>query len=397
MQTRDYSWFPLTLLWFGAAMSVAEIYTGGLSAAAGSGGIPAIVAGHLVGVFLLGLMGYLGYREGMPSIMCTRIAFGRRGSWVLSLANLMQLLGWTTVMLQQNAQAVGGITKTLWGIEATTIAVIIMGCLIALWAFWESQGNHSGNTIAVILLGLLGLVVTYVLWQKAGTSVRPAPPVTMSFSEAFELSLIMPLSWVPLVADYASRAKSAKTACLAPALGYFVGSVWMYLVGFFGAMLTGEASPTPMLLAAGLGIIALCVVVFSTIVTTFLDVYSAVASAKNIWPNLPDKAFGLAVVVIGTSAALIWDSELYMYFLSCIGAVFAPLSAILFTDYFLLRKDMREQSVSYPSFISLGCGVAAHVGFSIYGSPMGPTLSCLLLTLVVHIGVRKCVVVKTAS
>ena len=148
---RSYSWFPLTVLWFGAAMSVAEIQTGGLVAAAGQGaGLQAILSGHLVGVVLLGLMGYIGFREGMPSLMCTRIAFGIRGSWLLSAANIVQLLGWTTVMIQQNSQAVGGITRQLWGVEVTSAAIIALGCLIAVWALWEAAGKHTGNTVAVL-------------------------------------------------------------------------------------------------------------------------------------------------------------------------------------------------------------------------------------------------------
>ncbi len=406
--TRSYTWFPLSLLWFGAAMSVAEIHTGGLTAAAGlKPGLAAVLAGHLLGAALLGMMGYIGFREGQPSLMCTRIAFGRRGSWLLSLANVIQLLGWTTVMIQLNSQAVSGITRTLWGVEITRPAIIVLGCLIALWAFWETQGKHTGNTVAVIMLALLAVLVTYTLWAKAGGGApfggnvpveggvsagsgasRPSAAL-MPFGDALELSIIMPLSWVPLVADYASRAKSVRTACLAPAFGYFIGSVWMYCLGFFGALLTGESSPTPMLLAAGLGVAALSVLVLSTIATTFLDVYSAVASARNVFPALPEKRAGLAVVVIGTCAALIWNSELYMNFLLLIGAVFAPLSAIMFTDYFVLKRDEREKAVSVPSVISLGVGFGSHMLFSAWGgSPVGPTLSCLALTFVVHVTLR---------
>ncbi len=390
MQTsRTYLWFPLTLLWFGASISVAEIHTGGLIAAAGTGpGLAAIAAGHLVGVCLLGLMGYLGFREGMPSLMCTRIAFGRRGSWLLSLANVLQLLGWTAVMLQQNAQALTGILRSLWGVEAVVPATLAMGGLILLWALWESAGKTTGNTLAVLLLGLLAVVVSWTLWSRSGGAapVRPATP--LSFNEAFELSLIMPLSWVPLVADYACRAKTARAACLAPALGYLVGSLWMYGLGFAGALITGEANPTPMLLAAGLGVAALSVVVLSTVVTTFLDVYSAVASARNIVPNLPEKPASCVVVFLGACAALVWDSNIYVSFLSCVGAVFAPLSAVLFTDYFLLRVDARKQAVSWPSMISLGTGIGTHVLLSSLGSPVSPTLGCLLTALAVQIAGR---------
>ncbi len=386
---RIYVWFPLALLWFGASISVAEINTGGLVASAGvMPGLAAIAAGHLVGVVLLGLMGYLGFREQMPSIMCTRIAFGKRGSWLLSLANVMQLLGWTAVMLQQNAQAVDGITRSLWGVKAGPMATVIMGCLVLLWALWESEGKTAGNSLAVLLLGLLAVLVSWTLRGRAEGSVISIPAKSMSFSEAFDLSLIMPLSWVPLVADYACRAKSARAACLAPALGYLAGSVWMYCLGFAGALITGEADPTPMLLAAGLGVAALSVVVLSTVVSTFLDVYSVVESAKNVIPSLPVKTTSCITVFLGACAALVWDSNVYINFLSCIGAVFAPLSAILFADYFLLRVDAREQPVSVPSLVSLGAGVAAHVGFSVVGSPLGPTLSCLLVALAAQIAGR---------
>ena len=389
---RSYSWFPLALLWFGAAMSVAEIQVGGIMSAAGPvTGLAALLAGHVVGSCLLGLMGYVGFKERLPSLMCTRIAFGRRGSWLLSLANVMQLMGWTAVMIQLNSQALGGITRTLWGVESSGGAVLLLACLVALWALRESRGQHFGNTVAVILLVLLGLLTTWVLWGHATEPGAAAaiPPTPLAFGEAFELSLIMPLSWFPLVADYACRAKSARVACLSPAMGYFVGSVWMYGLGFAGALLTGESSPTPMLMAAGLGVAALAVLVFSTVVTTFLDVYSAVASARNVFPGLPQRPSVLAVAAMGAAAALFWNSEVYVGFLHCIGAVFAPLSAILFADYFLLRRDERARAVSPCGLTSIGCGIAGYWAFSYYGTPLGPTLSCLLLTLAVHLFLRK--------
>lgn len=225
-----------------------------------------------------------------------------------------------------------------------------MGGLIAVWTIWQSEGRYRNNTIAVVLLFLLTIFVSWVLWGKAAaTPIVQGPGPTMSFHEAFELSFIMPLSWVPLVADYASRARSAKSATLAPALGYLVGSLWMYGIGFAGALFTGEADPTPMLLAAGLGIAALGIVVLSTVTTTFLDVYSAVVSARNISPRLPEKSLGIAIVVIGTIAAIALDSDLYINFLLMIGAVFTPLSAILLTDYFLLRLDFRKSQVDAAS------------------------------------------------
>ncbi|MEN3929952.1 putative hydroxymethylpyrimidine transporter CytX [Microvirga sp. W0021] len=388
--THSYSWFSLALLWFGAAVSVAEIMTGGMIAAAGLWpGLWAILLGHIVGVILLGLVALIGFREKMPSIMCTRISFGQRGSWLLSVANVIQLIGWAAVMVQQSGLALGGIINKLWNIEATTIAIVIMGALIGLWSLWEVEGRQRKNTITVILLFLLTVFISWVLWGKAGDasaiSVSPEPP--MPFSKAFELSFIMPLSWLPLVADYAYRSRSASAATLAPSLGYLVGSLWMYGIGFIGALYTGEADPTPMLLAAGLGIVALSIVALSTIMTTFLDVYSAVASARNIVPELPEKGLSIAVISIGTLLALY--SNIYENFLMFIGAIFAPMAAILLTDYFLLRHDARSSRFNFSGLISLGLGFAAFFICSRLGSPLGGGLSSIVLTAIIHVLIRK--------
>lgn len=388
--SHSYTWFSLALLWFGAAVSVAEIMTGGLIASAGFWpGIWAIILGHIVGVTLLGMVAYIGYREDMPAIMCTRISFGERGSWLLSLANVIQLVGWTAVMIQQSGQALGGIITELWKVQTTTVATLAMGVLIGLWTIWEAEGKHRKNTVTVILLFLLTVFVSWVLWGKAPAT--PTVPVqvnpTMSFHKAFELSLVMPLSWVPLVADYARKARSVQSAVLSPTMGYLVGSLWMYGIGFAGALFTGEADPTPMLLAAGLGIAALGIVALSTVTTTFLDVYSAVVSARNVSPRLPEKSLSIAIVAIGTLAALY--SNIYENFLEFIGAVFAPMSAILLADYFILRIDSRKLRFDIPSLVSLAIGFTAYYAFSQYGSPAGPGLSSIILTLATHLAIRK--------
>lgn len=388
--SHSYTWFSLALLWFGAAVSVAEIMTGGLTASAGFWpGISAILLGHGVGVILLGLVAYIGYREDMPSIMCTRLSFGIKGSWLLSLANVIQLVGWTAVMIQQSGQALGGIIHQLWNLESTVIATLAMGVLIGFWTIWETEGQHRKNTITVILLFLLTLFVSWVLWGKSvePSTHRPQLETTMSFGKAFELSLIMPLSWVPLVADYARKARSTRAAVLAPTLGYLVGSLWMYGIGFVGAYLTGEADPTPMLLAAGLGISALSIIALSTVTTTFLDVYSAVVSARNISPRLPEKSLSVAIVCIGTLAALY--GNIYHNFLEFIGAVFAPMSAIVLVDYFLLRVDSRSHSVDWRSLTSLMIGFLAYYLFSAYDIAGGAGLSSIAFTLVIHLIIRK--------
>ena len=74
------------LLWFGAAVSIAEILTGALIAPLGiTKGIVAILFGHLAGGVIFYLAGYIGAQSNLSAIESTRISFGKYGSFCFSI------------------------------------------------------------------------------------------------------------------------------------------------------------------------------------------------------------------------------------------------------------------------------------------------------------------------
>lgn len=106
-EKRDLGSFGLFALWFSAAISMAEIYTGGLLAPLGfSDGVKAIIIGHLIGGGIMLLAGAIGAESGLPAIaMSTRISFGTYGSYLFSILNILQLIGWTAVMIIAGGRA----------------------------------------------------------------------------------------------------------------------------------------------------------------------------------------------------------------------------------------------------------------------------------------------------
>lgn len=72
-------------LWFGAAVSLAEIMTGSLLAPLGlRRGLAAILIGHLVGTLILAGVGIIGYREKKPALLASRTSLGKSGSYLVS-------------------------------------------------------------------------------------------------------------------------------------------------------------------------------------------------------------------------------------------------------------------------------------------------------------------------
>ncbi|WP_245690383.1 putative hydroxymethylpyrimidine transporter CytX [Sporolituus thermophilus] len=370
-------------LWFGAAVSVAEILAGGLLVPLGfTAGIAAIILGHFIGTTLLVMGGIIGTRERIPAIESTRISFGAYGTTLFSVLNVLQLIGWTAIMIISAAKSANEITKMLWQFDYFALWCIIIGGLIFLWiALGREGGWKKVNMAAVLLLFGLTIMLSAMVFKDISILTK-VPAGGMPFSEAVELSVVMPLSWLPLIADYTRFAQQAKNAAWGSWLGYFLGSCWMYTIGLAAAISTGKADPTDIMLAANLGFAALGIIVLSTVTTTFMDAYSAGVSFTNLRPGLNEKLVALVITVVGTLLALVADMEQYEVFLLAIGSVFAPLYAILLTDYFIRKKRSINPQLlaNWGALAVWAIGVALYYWFLKLDLVFGATIPVMFAT-----------------
>lgn len=378
-------------LWFGAAVSIAEIITGGLIAPLGfTKGIMAIILGHLIGTTLLALGGIIGTESRMPAIMSTRISFGLYGSYLFSLLNVLQLIGWTAVMIISGARSVNQITSMLYQFDHLIFWMVGLGVIILIWILLGKEGWKKLNMVAVFLLFLLTLVLSFVVFQHHDL-LSAAGSGTMSFGEAVELSVIMPLSWLPLISDYTRYAKKNSDGAVGSWLGYFVGSSWMYITGLGAAIVAGEADPAAMMLAAHLGLFALAIIVLATVTTTFMDAYSAGVTFLNVLPGFDEKVIAVLMTVIGTVVAVLIDMEQYENFLYAIGSVFSPLFAILLIDYFILGEKQIHTKLllNWESLLVWMAGVGIYYQFVNLDLVVGATIPVLIVTAVIHLVAKR--------
>lgn len=378
--------FNFMALWFGAAISIAEIMTGGLLAPVGlKKGLLIILAGHAIGTTILVLGGIIGNEERMPAIMSTRISFGLYGTYIFSVLNILQLIGWTAVMIISGGRSLNIISKTLWGLDSITLWSIIIGILICVWISLGNSGLKKLNTAAVILLFALTVVLSFIVFKNKSLFTQKAAG-GMTFGGALELNVIMPLSWLPLIADYTRFSKSKKGTILGSFIGYFLGSSWMFAIGLASAIAFKSTDIGVIMTAANLGITALFIVGLSTVTTTFLDAYSAGVSLLNIFTKVKEKQAAIFMAVVGTIMALFIPIEQYENFLYAIGSVFAPLFAVLFTDYFIKKKKNVEENVviNFGALIVWLGGVVLYYKLLKFDFALGTTVPVMLITSFVY-------------
>lgn len=390
-EKNNLSTFNFATLWFGAAVSIAEIMTGGFIAPLGfAKGLAAILLGHLIGTTALVLAGFIGTSVRMPSIKSTRISFGEYGSFMFSIFNIIQLIGWTTVMIITGARSVNLISTSMWSFNSMTFWSIFIGILVFVWIAFGQEGWKKLNNVAVILLFVLTIVLSIIV-LKSNTLMTTTAEGTISFGGAVELSAVMPLSWLPLIADYTRFAKTKKAGVVGSFAGYFLGSSWMYVIGLGAAIVTKSGDPAEMMVTAHLGFAAIGIVILATVTTTFMDVYSAGVSSLNIFPKLNEKKVALIMGAIGTALALIINMESYETFLYAIGSVFAPMFAVLITDFFLYKRidSAKDEKLVWTSLIVWAIGVAAYYEFLKFDFILGATVPAMITTIILQIIVKE--------
>jgi len=346
---RTLGGWDFFLLWAGAAVSLAEIWAGGLIVPLGlSLGLWAVLVGHLIGNTPLALGGVIGSRWGIPTMVAVRASFGLRGSYLAAALNGIQLIGWTAVMLILCGGAAEAISKT-YGFSNPAFWVILSGAVTTFWALVGSRFWKWLQRFSVVALILLCGGMTYFIFAQYGWDSLAQLPRKKEFPFMIGMDLViaMPISWLPLVADYSRFARESKSCFWGTWIGYFLVSSWMYLLGLAASLATKSPDPSGvvmnLMVQSGWAIPALLIVLFSTFTTTFLDIYSTAVSSLNIFPRLGERKGVLLGGILGTAIALLFPTLLnYEHFLLFIGAMFCPLFGVVLVDYFLLRKEILE-------------------------------------------------------
>ena len=378
MEEKKTSLLDNGMIWLGAAIGLGEILAGTFIAPLGfTKGVAAILIGHIIGCILLYSAGLIGGRTGKSAMETVKISFGNKGSNFFAFLNVLQLVGWTAVMVITGARAMGLLVNPVLGISGNGIWCLLIGALIIVWLLIGVTNLGKINLVAVGGLFVLTILLSVTVF-RGGSASQVAG--IMSFGAAVELSAAMPISWLPLISDYTRFAEKPKAATMVSTIAYFIGSCWMYIIGLGAAVFTGESDIAVIMLQAGMGFTGIFIIIFSTVTTTFLDAYSAGVSITSITETISEKWTAVIVCTFGTLLAIFTPIEQYQNFLYFIGSVFAPMIAILITDYFFIKQNHSEEIVNPTNIILWIIGFLIYRQFTSLDLIVGSTFPVMMIT-----------------
>ncbi len=305
----------------------------------------AIVIGSFVGCILLAAVGLMGSRTHAPTMVLLRSVLGIRGSWLPSFFNVIQLIGWTIFEFVVMGMTAVAILKSLFGFGNYYTSVMMFAFLVILMGIGGVTAvvRKWLRKYAVWIVTLTTAWLTYHIFagNNISTLLRKAGDGSLSFWSGVDIVIAMPISWLPLIADFNRFAKNDRHAFWGSFWGYFLSNIWLYTIGAVILMTTSVTQETIGFIQAVLlsaGSLALLILLVDETKEAWADLYSSAVSTQNIFPHIKQRTLIIFLGIFSLISAMFIDITQYENFLYIIGSIFIPLFAILIADYFFIHK-----------------------------------------------------------
>lgn len=354
-----------------------------------------IVFGSILGAGMLAWTAKLGCDTGLSSSGLMHATYGSSFAKLPVLLNIVQLIGWTTfelVVMRDGAVAIarqgGGFAANWWPFAATllwgaVLVALMSGSMVKLvrkfigrfglplviasllWLTWQFLGKASAQGLSAI-------------WNKPGTG-------GMSSMQALDLVIAMPISWLPLVADFARHGRDGKSALRGTWLGYAVANIWCYSLGVLIAITTPSADLVAALLLAQGGLIALSLILIDEVDNAYGDVYSGAVAGHSLKPSWSVRHIGIVMAVVCTGLAMVLPMHALEPFLLMLSSVFIPLYGVILARLVgqtNVAALVTERPVNYSAVLIWFSGVVFYHAMANLAPAWGAAIPTLVLTFV---------------
>lgn len=392
---RLFGWRDHAALWFslGVGLLVMQIGAYLVPALGTRAAVTVIICGSVLGAGLLAWTAKIGCDSGLSSAGLMHATYGSHFARLPVLLNIVQLIGWTTfelVVMRDGTVAIarqsGSFAGELWPFLATllwgaVLLALLSGSMVKLvrrfigryglplviaslfWLSWQFLSRANSQGLAE-------------LWNRPGDG-------GMSTLSALDLVIAMPVSWLPLVADFARHGRDGNSALRGTWLGYGIANIWCYALGLLVALTTPSTDLVAALLLAQGGLIALGLILVDEVDNAYGDLYSGSVAGHSLKPGWSVRRWGMILAVSCTALALVLPMHSLEPFLLMLSSVFVPLYGVILArlaGHTNVATLVTERQVNYSAVIIWLLGVACYHLCAQLAPAWGAALPTLMVT-----------------
>ena len=324
----------VSLLGFTGAIFVLQPGGTGTPELSLAAGLTAIVLGTILGTLAVALTGVAGTRTGAPAMVLLRSLFGTELSYLPTLLNVLQCLGWGVFELVTIATAARTVAPAFprWSYILLAGAITGLLTLRPLGAI-RILRRFVTPAVAVILIYLFVELLRHRLPAFDHGTWR-------GYWAAMDTVVAAAISFAPMAADYTRHSRSERTAFWGIFAGYSATQILCYVIGLI-TLVTVARNPSDIygaFIAVPLGSLCFAVLATRELDQSFANVYSTAVSVQNLRPWWDRRVLALGIAALATALALWINIADYENFLVLLGSVFIPMSAVFIVDFYVLSR-----------------------------------------------------------
>lgn len=323
----------------------------------------------LIGAFLGAILMLAIYQ--LPVILSTRYgidiwiwlkaAFGRKGVWIMTVVIIIINWPWYAVCAEMFASSMTNMFSLIGINIGQQMHVILAILCVALGTFIAYKGLEAITWVTRLLVPLLllvGVLVAIVGFTKVPFDViwnyRPAdtgyPESLTPYILSIEANFAYVITLIGGMAGIPRLTKKENTAYWSGVLSQGVSGSFFVVIGAIMAIATEYVTgsmiddPTSMLtILTGIPALALCslmLVAFANIGTQAVGCYLYGIMLKSAFPKGSYRKY-IIYISLYVAVLCVWGKiiEYFGSFLTISACVYAPLAAVLFVDFFFIRKQ----------------------------------------------------------
>jgi NCS1 family nucleobase:cation symporter-1 len=343
---QDFSFWNMIAIFMGMQVPVSYFIVGG-SLTAGLTLYQCIlitICALTIGFVIFSLLGVIGQQAGVTTMVASRSAFGITGAILPALITFIELAGWDSVHMQLAGVMLNETSKELFGWGNQHTFSIIVGIIIVVLVVYGSSALKVMEQYLVPAVLILVVMALYVAvgGHQFSELLHKSGKGNLTLAMGFDVMLISALTWVPMVADYTRFGKTRKIVFWAALIGSIPVGFLMNTIGQISAVSLGNPNPLIEMLHQGpvFGTVAFIVIIFATIATAALILYSSAISAVSVFPNVSVKMMSaiIGAICIGLAVGVNLLGDV-LGWLNFQGYLLIPLFSVIIVDYFLINKS----------------------------------------------------------
>lgn len=318
-----------------------------------------IAIGSLILGGYVALLGWIGARTGLTTVVMARFALGNRGSKLASLLLGGTQIGWYGVVIGE----IGHLTAAAFGWESFGAKAAIMLVTSALMCATACYGYHGMYWVSLVSTPLILILAFWVMWRALvegggwNTIAALDPNGTMTAAAGITIVVGTFISAGTQAPNWTRFGRSGSQAVIACLVGFLIGNALMIFFGAIGSITFGVSDFVQVLFSLGMvgwGLFLL----FGNLWKSNADTAYAFGVAGAEMFERPNKIpFVIGGSVIGTVFALLGIAEYLPQYLSLLGTFIPPLGGVIIGDYFARWRRTQmpiEEAVRRFNWINLG-------------------------------------------